>query len=75
MKVTYDESVDAVYIYFVDENERNAFDYTYACDPQVVDGQIHLDFDVDGHLIGIEVLQASKKLPHALLKNAIKLAV
>jgi uncharacterized protein YuzE len=67
MKVQYDQSVDAVYISLLQEGEVGVFNFTYACDPKQVSGQIHLDFDVSGRLLGIEVLQASKKLPASLL--------
>ncbi|MFB7113317.1 DUF2283 domain-containing protein [Streptomyces sp. NPDC056291] len=33
----------------------------------------HLDFDEQGHLIGIEVLAASSKLPKYLLESAERL--
>jgi uncharacterized protein YuzE len=35
-----------------------------------VNGQIHLDFDKRGKLIGIEALDASRLLPEALLSTA-----
>lgn len=67
MKIRYDPSVDAAYIDLACDGETSSFGFTYACDPAEVDGQIHLDFDLSGRLIGIEILQASKKLPPALL--------
>jgi uncharacterized protein YuzE len=39
----------------------------YPCDPVKVGGMINLDFDEQGHLIGIEVLAAISKLPKHLL--------
>ena len=69
MKVRYDASVDAAYISLVEESDREGFGHTYACDPSGVGGQIHLDFDVSGRLTGIEVLQASKRLPASILKE------
>ncbi|NKC49690.1 DUF2283 domain-containing protein [Ochrobactrum anthropi ATCC 49188] len=60
MKISYDDSVDAAYINLNDEFSPTLVDYTYCCDPNLVDGQIHLDFDNDGRLVGIEILQASK---------------
>ena len=70
MRVTYDPRVDAAYIYLVDEISLGGVSATYPCDPLEVSGQINLDFDSDGRLIGIEVLDASKKLPAMLLKAA-----
>jgi uncharacterized protein YuzE len=67
MKISYDHSVDAAYINLAEGRDAAFFGFTYACDPREVGGQIHLDFDALGRLIGIEVLQASKKLPTSLL--------
>ena len=70
MRITYDSSVDAAYIYLVPEIEAGAVKQTYPCDREEVDAEINLDFDSTGHLIGIEVLGASKKLPAAALHQA-----
>jgi uncharacterized protein YuzE len=69
VNIEYDSTVDAAYIYLGPIRPGDA-EKTYACDPEEVDGQIHLDFDGDGRLIGIEVLGASHKLPKSLLKTA-----
>jgi uncharacterized protein YuzE len=69
MKVSYDRSVDAAYINLAERSESASFGFSYACDPGAVGGQINLNFDVMGRLIGIEVLQASKKLPASLLAD------
>lgn len=67
MKISYDKSVDAAYIYLTDETEAGGVAKTYCCDPLEVNGQIHLDFDREGRLIGIEVLGASQRLPEAVI--------
>lgn len=67
MKMTYDKSVDAAYISLIDEIGAGGVKGTYVCDPNIVEGFIHLDFDHDGRLVGIEVLDASKKLPLSIL--------
>lgn len=67
MKIKYDPSVDAAYIQLKSDDDQTSFGFTYCCDPAEVAGQIHLDFDGEGRLIGIEVLQASKKLPPYLI--------
>ncbi len=72
MKVSYDRSIDAVYIYLVSEVVPGQAATTYACDPSEVGGHINLDFDSEGRLIGIEVLDASTKLPAELLRTAAK---
>ena len=72
MKITYDKSVDAVYIYLISNDDIKPawVQKTYPCDPSEVGGMINLDFDKDGHLGGVEILDASKTLPKELLDSA-----
>jgi uncharacterized protein YuzE len=69
VKIHYDSRVDAAYIYLDETSTRNV-SRTLACDP--TSEMINLDFDFEGHLIGIEVLAASKVLSPALLRTAIR---
>jgi uncharacterized protein YuzE len=69
MKVTYDRLADAAYIYLRTERQPGQSARTYACDPKAVRGMINLDFDAEGHLLGIEVLPA-RLLPKELLDQA-----
>ena len=71
MKITYDKSVDAAYIYLIDEIRPSAVKRTYSCDPVEVNGEINLDFDADDRLIGIEILGASKRLPEAVIADLL----
>ena len=48
VKVTYDKSVNAAYIYFTDPQVSVRSAHTYPCDPIDVDGMINLDFDEQG---------------------------
>ncbi|MGX1128005.1 uncharacterized protein YuzE [Streptomyces glaucescens] len=73
VRVTYDKTVNAAYVYFTDPKVRVKAAHTYPCDPVDVDGMINLDFDEQGCLIGIEVLAASSKLPEYLLQSAERL--
>ena len=73
VKVTYDKTVNAAYIYFTDPQVSVRSAHTYPCDPIDVDGMINLDFDEQGRLIGIEVPAASSKLPAHLLRSAERL--
>ncbi len=66
MKISYDASVDAAYMSFAKADEASVFGFTYCCNPAEVEGEINLDFDASGRLIGLEILQASKKLPISL---------
>jgi uncharacterized protein YuzE len=65
VRVTYDSEVDAAYIYLREQEARKG---TVTSLP-VADapGMIVLDFDTDGCLFGIEVLDASRLLPPELL--------
>jgi uncharacterized protein YuzE len=69
-RITYDETVDAAYIYLTDPRVVAPVARTYPCDPVEVDGMINLDFDGERRLIGIEVLGASSRLPQYLLAMA-----
>lgn len=70
MRITYDGEVNAAYIYLRDVIEPGGVKMTYCCDRQKVDAEINLDFDTKGRLVGIEVLDASAKLPPELLNVA-----
>ena len=54
MRITYDATVDAAYIYLADS--------VYLPETRTVDHDINLDFNEDGQLVGVEVLDASKRL-------------
>ena len=66
MNLKYDTEVDAAYLYLTAIKEGGV-KKTYLCDPREVGGQINLDFDEDGRMVGIEVLGASRLLPKVLL--------
>ena len=69
MRITYDSSVNAAYIYLA-EIGPGGVAKTYLCDRSEVNGEINLDFDAAGRLVGIEVLDADRLLPVALLARA-----
>ncbi len=54
MKITYDPEVDALYIYLCRDVRLP--------ETRQVDEDIYLDFDEEDRLVGIEVLDASKRL-------------
>jgi uncharacterized protein YuzE len=66
MKWTYDPEADAAYIQLVDEIAPGGVARTVGCDPAEVGGMINLDFDSQGRLLGIEVLDASELLPREM---------
>jgi uncharacterized protein YuzE len=60
MKIEYDKEVDALYIRIQEKD--------IARTQEVSDG-INLDFDGEGRLIGLEVLDASKRYPSSDIFN------
>jgi uncharacterized protein YuzE len=63
MKIEYDAERDLLYIYFADTEKKSAETVT-------IKPGVHADFDKDGKLIGIEIIDASelmgKKIEFAL---------
>lgn len=69
MKWTYDPEADAAYIQLVEEIGAGGVAKTVGCDPAEVGGMINLDFNSEGRLLGIEVLDASQLLPREMLEG------
>ena len=68
MIVEYDPDANAAYVGLADEIVAGGVDFTYPCPPSEIRGaMINLDFDHDGKLVGIEVLDARGVLPVELL--------
>jgi len=67
MKLEYDSEADAAYIY-IEEIPTGGVKKTIS-----VDQDINIDLDSKGHIVGIEVLSASKRLSKKLLKTEIVL--
>lgn len=59
MKITYDKEVDALYIRFLE---------TTVTTKHLTDG-LAADFDADGNLAGVEVLDAARKLGSEALRQ------
>jgi len=72
LRITYDPEADAAYIQLARTIEGGGVDFTFACNPNEVDGMINLDFDSQGLLVGIEVLNARTKLPPEVLQDAVR---
>ena len=73
MKITYDPSVDAAYIYLAESIEPGGVKKTYMCDPVEVGTMVNLDMDSEGRIVGVEVLSASAHLPKNVLKHAVQI--
>ncbi|TBN55519.1 DUF2283 domain-containing protein [Glaciihabitans arcticus] len=69
MNIKYDARVDAAYIQLADEILSGGVDHTYLCDTTEIDAMINLDFDADGRLLGIEIMDASRVLPVEVLRQ------
>ena len=66
MRITYDARADAAYITLAEVARPTV--RTHPCDPSEIDAMINLDFDDEGRLVGIEVMDASARLPRDLLE-------
>ena len=69
MKLTYDEAADAAYLYL------KPIAMGEAAKTVVGEGDaegVNLDFDAEGRLIGIEILDARERLPGEALRKAEK---
>ncbi|MBU0761215.1 MAG: DUF2283 domain-containing protein [Nanoarchaeota archaeon] len=66
MKIEIDKEVDASYIYAKEEIGEGEVAKTIE-----VNGNIILDFDSGGKLIGIEILDASKNLSNKFLSSVV----
>lgn len=64
MKFEYDKDVDAAYIYLVHPISDGAVKKSVELSDDIV-----IDLDVDGKLLGIEILDASKHIAKSVLNN------
>ena len=60
MQYEYDKEVDGLYIWFVDDIEKEGVCYGGEVWPKELKDEIGLLFQKDGKLLGLEVLFASK---------------
>ena len=66
-RVEYDSEADAAYIYFVEEISAGGVARTVPVDGGEDPWMVNLDVDDEGRILGLEVLDASKRLPPGLL--------
>jgi uncharacterized protein YuzE len=70
MEISYDPEADAAYIKLRGKGDRAVHDCTYALNGAEIGWhEINLDFDVEGHLTGIEILGARKTQSSSLLSG------
>lgn len=55
MRIDYDPVRDLLYLYFADPETKGA-------ETQIIVPGVHADFDREGKLLGIEILEASKTI-------------
>lgn len=71
MRMTYDPDVKAAYIYLVDTiAEGESVITQHSIFTRGKQSELILDFDVNGHLLGIEILDADRIIRPELLKAA-----
>ena len=70
VRVDYDAEADAAYLFLLDPIDDDAVTTT---DAVALDGGARLlvEHGPDGRLLGIEVQQASRRLPHDLLRRLV----
>ena len=73
MYVTYDKEANAAYIGFAKVTSGEVSETIEIELPESVSGDLNLDLDKKGKILGVEVLNASEILPAALLKRAKEL--
>lgn len=74
MKITYDSQADAAYIRVGGPiTDGQATQQIHSIETPGGNGEITLDFDDAGHLLGVEVLFASSVLAPDVLASATKL--
>ncbi len=65
MRIEYDKSADAAYIYFKEINKGEVVQTISLND------SVNVDLDSEGKTLGIEILEASKNLPASAIKSAV----
>jgi uncharacterized protein YuzE len=74
MKITYDSEANAAYIYLVTQiAPGEASEQVDEIETPGGKGEIILDFDSSGRLLGIEVLNAKDVLPTEVIEGATEI--
>ncbi|PPF55698.1 hypothetical protein C5C13_12100 [Clavibacter michiganensis] len=75
MRVTYDAVADAAYVSLAGPiGDGEAATTIHSITTPGDRGEVALDFDADGRLLGIEVLHASAVLPASVLADVVRIA-
>jgi len=70
VRLTYDRQADAAYLYLKEGMKAGESARTVVCHVDLHGASIHLDFDSEDRLIGVEVLGASRIMQREALQRA-----
>jgi uncharacterized protein YuzE len=69
LELLHDADADAARINFVDAIQAGGVEKSHVCDIELANCSVVLDFDAADHLVGIEILGASRLLPEQVLRE------
>jgi hypothetical protein len=70
IELIHDSDADAAKINFVGVVRTGGVEKSHVCDIDLANCSVILDFDGKDHLVGIEILGASRLLPEQMLRGA-----
>jgi uncharacterized protein YuzE len=70
VELIHDSDADAAKINFVGAIQSGGVEKSHVCDIELANCSVVLDFDAKDHLVGIEILGASRLLPEHMLREA-----
>lgn len=70
VELIHDSDADAAKINFGGAIQRGRVMKSHVCDIELANCSVVLDFDAEDHLVGIEILGASRLLPEQMLREA-----
>jgi uncharacterized protein YuzE len=70
VELIYDSDADAAKINLAGATRQGAVEKSHVCDIELANCSVVLDFDAKDHLVGIEILGASRLLPEQILGEA-----
>lgn len=70
IELIHDSDADAARINFVSAIQTGVVEKSHVCDIELANCSVVLDFDAKDHLVGIEILGASRLLPEQTLREA-----
>ena len=69
MRIIFDGDTDAAYVALTQQH-AGAVKHSIVVEDSMIAGELVLDFDPAGHLIGIDILNATRLLPPEVLTRA-----